>query len=385
VASDLGRSVINTKVTYLVSHPIQYQAPLLRRIANEEGISLRVIFEKNFSGSPHYDSGFRRDIKWDVPLTEGYNSVSVVDTSLFSEIRNAEVLWLHGWETPLMHKALLLARFLGTPVLMRGENSDLAMPDGTGIKGWFKRCYINWVLSFCHAFLAIGTENKKYYLHRGISENQIFLTPYAVDNEYFEMKAKAAIPQRDKLRLKLGITPGKKIILFVGKFMPRKRPDVLVQAINSVDWEIGKKPALIFVGGGEMETRLRTLVPNAIFLGFKNQSELASFYDIADVLVLPSEREPWGLVVNEAMACGTAVIVSDQVGCATDLLNDECGKVFSSGDVRALADSIVYCLLHSKEMGEIAGSAIKKWGFSEDIIGFNQAINYIRSPDVADQ
>ena len=349
----------------------------MRLIAEEEGIRLRVLFEYNPESRAYYDPGFERQIEWDLPLTDGYENTYLADTCLLSEIKNSDILWLHGWGSPIMRKGLMLARRLGTPVLMRGENCDLAMPDGAGPRSWLKRLYVAWILRHCCAFLAIGTENKNYYLHRGVSNDQIFLTPYAVDNANFRTRAKAAHPQRNKLRSELGIAPGQKVILFAGKLMPRKCPDILVHAVNKIDWRGRHTPVLIFVGGGEMEERLRSIAPEAIFLGFKNQSELPPIYNMADVMVLPSEREPWGLAVNEAMACGTAVIVSDQVGCATDLLNDKCGKVFPCGDVQALAASLTHCLQHSDKMGEAASTAIKEWGFAEDVVGLKQAINYL--------
>lgn len=377
MAADLGRSAVAIKLTYLVSHPIQYQAPLLRLIDKEEEIDLRVVFEKNPAGSAYFDQGFKRLIEWDVPLTEGYENISLAETDLISEINKSDVIWLHGWGSPVMRKALVLAHRLGIPVLMRAENCDLAMPDGAGPRGWLKRLYIGWITRRCRAFLAIGTENKNYYLRRGVSPDQIFLMPYAIDHENFAVRAKAAHLQLNNLKAKFGITPEQKVVLFAGKFMPRKHPDLLVHAMNSVDWP-GEKPKLVFVGSGNMEEKLRALAPDAIFLGFKNQSELPPIYDMADVMVLPSEREPWGLAVNEAMACGTAVIVSDQVGCATDLINDGCGKVFPSGDVQALSDAIVYCLKHSNRMGKAAYATIKQWGFAEDIEGLKQAINYVK-------
>jgi len=382
VATDLGRSAVTIKLTYLVSHPIQYQAPLLRRIDAEEGLELRVVFENKPADQGFYDSGFRQKVEWDIPLTEGYGHVFLADTDLASEIRNSDVLWLHGWASPIMRKALGMARRLGVPVLMRGENCDLAMPDGTGPRGWLKRCYIGWILRRCDAFLAIGAVNENYYLRRGVARDRIFRVPYAIDNESFAAKAKAARPHRNDLKAEFGIDPERKVVLFAGKFMPRKRPDLLVQAMKSVDLP-GEKPALVFVGGGEMETELRTLAPEAVFLGFKNQSELPPLYEMADVLVVPSEREPWGLVVNEAMACGTAVIVSDQVGSAVDLINDRCGRIFRSDDAGALAQALVDCLENSEEMGRAAEATIKQWGFAEDIDGLKQAIKYVKSSDDA--
>lgn len=310
---------------------------------------------------------------------DGYENIFLDDTSLYSEIKNSDVLWLHGWNSPIMWQALILAKYLRKPVLMRGENCDLAMPDGSGFRRWLKRYYVAWIFRRCTAFLAIGTENKNYYMDRGIEESQIFFTPYAVDNERFKIKAEADTSACDKLRSEFGLELKQKVVLFSGKFIPRKCPDIIIKALNIIDWQNQKMPALIFVGEGEMEQKLRTLAPDAIFLGFKNQSELPPIYNLADVIVLPSEFEPWGLVINEAMASGTAVIVSDQVGCAKDLLNDKCGRVFPHGNVEALADALVQCLEDADKMGAAAGNTIVKWGFTEDIIGLKQAIKYAES------
>ena len=101
-------------------------------------------------------------------------------------------------------------------------------------------------------------------------------------------------------------------------------------------------------------------------------------YDLADVFVLPSEREPWGLAVNEAMACGTSVVVSDQVGCGTDLLDDSCGRIFPAGDRDTLAQCIMDCLKRSDKMGLAASKKIGSWSFTEDLAGLKKAIGYAR-------
>ena len=378
----MGRQTVTIKLTYIVSHPIQYQAPLLCLISKEPKIELRVIFEKNPKKLGYYDPGFRRKVKWDFSLTRGYNNEYLYNTNLNDEIMNADVLWLHGWSSPTLWNALRIAKRMRVPVLMRGENCETAMPDGYGLRGWLKRRYINWVLSHCSAFLAIGSDNRDYYLNRGIPSHKIFLTPYSIDNDKFISMSKAFEPMREEFKSSLGIDMDQKVILFVGKFIPRKCPDIIIKAFNDIDWKRNTKPALIFVGDGEMEGELRNLAPNAIFLGFRNQSELAAVYNIADVLVLPSEREPWGLVVNEAMACGTAIVVSNEVGCAKDLLNNGCGEVFPCGDVLALANSVTHCLENSDPMGRISQTIIKKWGFSEDVMGLKQAINYIKFSNV---
>lgn len=380
MATDVGRPAVATKLTYLVSHPIQYQAPLLRRIGIEEGIDLRVVFERKPAGSTYFDPGFGGSVAWDVPLTEGYDSVALADTDLRAEIRRADALWLHGWQSWAMRRALALAGGLRVPVLMRGENCDLAMPDGRVPRRWLKRLYVDWIFRRCRAFLAIGSENQNYYLRRGVPRQRIFSMPYAVDNEAFARKAEQARPRRDALKASIGIAPDRRVVLYVGKLLRRKRPDVLARAVAGGDWPNGK-PALVFVGSGEMENELRAVAPDATFLGFKNQGHLPALYDMADVVALPSEREPWGLVVNEAMACGTAAVVSDQVGCAADLVKDGCGVVVPAGDAAALARGIARCLDDADAMGKAAAARIRGWSFAEDVEGLKRAIEFARAGD----
>ena len=99
----------------------------------------------------------------------------------------------------------------------------------------------------------------------------------------------------------------------------------------------------MIVGSGEMEAELRTNGQAAIFTGFVNQSELADYYLAADIVVLPSRRmgETWGLVVNEALQAGCAVVVSDAVGCAEEFNTWERVRVFPAGDAVQLAQHII--------------------------------------------
>ena len=126
----------------------------MRLISKEPNIILRVIFENNPENLAYYDPGFDCKVEWDTPLTDGYNNEYLSNTNLDNEIKNADVLWLHGWGSSVFRRALRLAKRQGIPVLMRGENCDIAMPDGYGLRGWLKRRYINWILKHCSAFLA---------------------------------------------------------------------------------------------------------------------------------------------------------------------------------------------------------------------------------------
>lgn len=370
----MGRQAIAVKLTYVVSHPIQYQAPLLRKIAADPEIALRVLFERVDPDHTYFDQGFQRDVRWDVPLTDGYDFARLGDVDVKAEISGADVMWLHGWQTPVMRQILRHAYATGKPLLMRGENCDMAMPDGTGPKRWLKRRYIGGILSRCTAFLAIGSLNRAYYTARGIGTENIFSVPYAVDNRYFAAAAAAARPNRGNLRAALGIADDRPVVLFAGKFLRRKRADLLAHACR----RMSSPPAVVFVGDGEGREAIKKLAPDAVFPGFVNQGDLPAYYDLADVFVLPSEKEPWGLAVNEAMACGTAVVVSDQVGCAPDLVDSQVGAVFPSGEIDALAGTLTHCIANAAVMGKQAQAKISSWDFDADLGGLRAAINHVR-------
>lgn len=361
------------RLLYLVSHPIQYQAPLLRRIAAEPGIALRVVFGHLATAKTHREPEFGLDVDWDVPLLDGYDSVALAGTDIAKEIDAADVIWIHGWQYPWQRTALTTAWRKGVPVLMRGENWSGAMPDAAAPVGWARRLWRRRLFSLVSGFLAIGSRNRDYYAAHGVPGEKLFSMPYAVDNGFFEARAQAAEPRRDALRDELRMPPGRRVILFAGKLMPRKCPDLLVEAWQAASWG-EERPVLLFVGDGELHGELRRAAPEAVFAGFRNQSELAAFYDLADLLVVPSRREPWGLVVNEAMASGTGVVASDEVGAAYDLIGPDTGGMFHAGDADDLAATLVRCLPHSDALGAAARRRITGWDFEANVSGLKTAL-----------
>ena len=361
------------RLLHIVSHPIQYHAPLFRRIAAEPGIELRVLFLRDTEDG-YFDPGFAQTVRWDVPLREGYDSVFWRQADWKREIANCDAVWVHGWQGMKMLGAIAHAHALGKPVLMRGENTDGAMPDGRGLKGWLKRRFLEQVFARCDLFLSIGRANRDYYLRRGIPAERIFQMPYAVDNDFFSARARAARPHRAELRRALGLED-RPVILYAGKLVARKHPEWLLRAWTGAVWP-GPKPILLYVGSGEMRAGLERNAPADVRLvGFRNQTEMPALYDLADVFVLPAEREPWGLAVNESMACGTAVVVSDQVGCAADLVDPACGAIVRLGDDVALGRALVDVLGRAQDAGDAARRKISGWNFDADVRGLRSALD----------
>ncbi len=379
------------KLLYLVSHPIQYQAPLLRLIAKEPLIELKVLFRRGYSKGVHLDPGFGVQIQWDVPLIEGYQHEFIEDelkaVSPYSwrqnvrywkrklTIEHPDALWLHGYN-PLTHTAALyVARSMGIKTLLRTD-SHLGDRRRSILKQLVKRLILPRIFSRVDAFLCIGTLNKKYFRYYGAAEQKLHLMPYAVDNEYFSSRAKKAEKTKSDLKKELSIEEGRPIILFASKLISRKRPNDLLQAFLGVAQMKTLRPYLLFVGEGPQRAALekevaRTGNDSIRFLGFRNQSELPICYSLCDLFVLPSIYEPWGLIVNEVMACGKVVVVSDEVGCSPDLiqngLNGFCFQARSVPSLRQVLQKALERLEGFPLLEQRAKQTMEFWSFEQDI------------------
>jgi glycosyltransferase involved in cell wall biosynthesis len=392
------------RLAYLVSHPIQYQAPLLRRIALEQEIELTVLFGSDFSVRGYKDRGFGVEVMWDTPLLEGYRSeflrswrdtggvspTTPISRGLYRRLRNSDgspafdALWVHGYASVNSLQAILAANALGIPVLLRAESwlADRARSPWTLMA---KSLFFRLLGSGIAAVLPIGTVNSDYWTHYFGSNVPQFLMPYAVHNEYFSRLAETAAPREQELRAELGLDPERQVILFASKLQARKHADHLLEAYRNFieDRTLQERPYLVIVGDGEQRAALeaRTLelgLDDVRFAGFRNQSELPRFFQLADVFVLPSRHEPWGLIVNEAMAAGCPVIVSTDVGSHADLITDGIeGCVFPVGNIAALADAL-HRVFRSPDtaarMGQCARNRIRSWSFEEDVQGLRAAL-----------
>jgi glycosyltransferase involved in cell wall biosynthesis len=280
--------------------------------------------------------------------------------------------------------AMAAAKRLGMKLLVRAETTSISSPRGA-LKKNVQKAFFVWLRRIADRFLAIGTLNAAYYRQQGVPSERIFLMPYAVDNAFFRARAADCAGQREALRDALGLAPGRPVILYAGKMIARKSPRDLLEAYAtlSVDGRSEPCPYLLYVGDGEMRRELETAAAgrgwSAVrFLGFRNQTEMPAFYDLCDVFVMPSTIEPWGLVVNEAMNAGKAIITSDRVGCAPDLVrNGGNGFIFKAGDVAGLARALRNILASAQQcaaMGRQSLDIVARWSFEEDVQGLRAAL-----------
>lgn len=354
----------------LASHPIQYHAPLYRELARQ--VDLKVFFAHRQTAAGQAAAGFNVAFEWDVDLLGGYdhqflhNQARSPGVSHFfgcdtpdiaAEIRRGgfDAFLVSGWYLKTYWQAVRACRQLGMPVLVRGD-SQLGTPRSR-IKAWVKSMIYPQVLRQFDACLYVGQKNREYLEHYGVPADRLFFSPHCVDNDFFKLGVSQV--EAAGTRARLGIPSSAKVVLFVGKLLERKRPLDMLAALKILrDRGMDARGAL--AGDGPLRSMLQEKaeewgVPLA-FLGFCNQSELPQFYALADVMCLPSNAtETWGLVVNEALACGTPVVVSDAVGCAPDLvLEGRTGAVFAMGNALAAADAIQRVLDHPPPAGLLA-------------------------------
>ncbi|MFA0732830.1 MAG: hypothetical protein BKPUNTRY_002393 [Candidatus Fervidibacter sp.] len=390
------------RVLLIASHPIQYAAPLYRLMAKHPQLDILVAYCSLQGAEKGVDPGFGVEVAWDVPLLEGYPWVHVpnrsprpgidrffglINPGLWKLVRQGrfDCLIVYGYAYLSFWLAILSAKSARIPLILATDATCLAPRDGRGWKIPLKRILLPRIFGLADIVCAPSSATIEFLRSLGIPEDCIVLCHYTVDNDYFA-QATAKV-NRIEVRQRWNIPDDAVVILFCGKLVPWKRPqDVLraFAAINQQPQVISNPVYLIYAGEGilrqslEIEAKSLGVTDRVRFLGFVNQSRLPEVYAASDLLVLPSEYEAWGLVVNEAMVCGLPVIVSDRVGAERDLVRPgETGEIYPVGNVAALS-SILRRLLADptqlKRMGEAARRRMETWSYRECIAGYVEAI-----------
>ncbi|HMH79883.1 MAG TPA: glycosyltransferase family 4 protein [Candidatus Acidoferrum sp.] len=359
------------KVLAVAAHPVQYMAPLFRRMAAEPQLNLQVAYCSLRGAEAAIDPDFATSVKWDVPLLEGYSWRAIPNKGSGKEsfwgLNNPElsnlirdgkfdaVLCFVGYVRASFWIARRAAKASGAAFLFGTDAHSLAPRDGKAWKVLFKKAFWPFLFRRADQVIVPSTGTFEMVKSLGIPAGKITLTPYSVDNDWW--KAQAAMVNRDTARENLGATSHQPIILFCAKLQPWKRPMDLLQAFAQAAPE---ESILVFAGEGPQRANLEAgaaqlgIQQRVRFLGFVNQSQLPALYTAANLLVLPSVYEPFGVVVNEAMCCGCPVMVSDQVGAARDLVAPVSPQfVFPAGNVQALANVLRIAFADREQLREV--------------------------------
>ncbi len=371
------------RLAIISSHPIQYNAPFFKELGLQEGLTLKVFYTWSQSSGKVYDPGFNMIREWDIPLLDGYDFEfvkniafkpgsdhfwGIVDPSLIKKIKEwkPDHILVYGWAF-YSHLRAIKYFYKKVPLLFRGDSTIL--DETSGLKNFLKRSLLTWIYSSVDTCLYVGKNNFDYYKRYKVSEDRLEYLPHVVDNDRF--RRPATTDEDTGIATVKKKLEGKKVFLFVGKFEKKKAPLSLAEAFI----HLGEaNAALLFVGQGELEKSLKEYcagIAGIHFLPFQNQKAITGIYQLADVLVLPSAyNETWGLVVNEAMATGLAIIVSDKVGAAPDLVeNGINGYVFNSGDPDGLIDKMkLICAQDLQQMKDASLRKIEQFSIKKNAI-----------------
>jgi glycosyltransferase involved in cell wall biosynthesis len=264
---------------------------------------------------------------------------------------------------------------------MRSDSNLLDEQGKPPLRLALKRLFMRWLTRRVSGFLAVGTLNSRYWLRYGAKPEKIFMARYAVDNDYFRRQAAHYRACREQIRDENGWRR-RYLLLYVGRLAGVKGVDVLIEAVRRIS-KVRADIGLLIVGEGPERKRLEKRAqnsPQVFVLGFYDWKDLPRFYGAADLFVLPSLREPWGLVVNEAMASGLPVIATRKVGAAQDLIIEgQSGYVVPENDAEAMASAIDRACQSEERlraMGERAQQLIASWNYDATLEGFYQALGH---------
>ena len=385
------------RLAVLTSHPIQYQAPLFRKLAAHPRIDLTVYFCSERGLAPTMDDGFGVRFAWDTPLLEGYKHVflsnmspvpgsngfwQAINPGILTELRRdrPDAVLVHGYAQMTNWLAFAGASLLGIPLLLHGET--FPRPADRSVGSTMKRLLLSTLFRRVSAFLPIGSMSRRFYMDYGIPDDKLFTAPYSVDNEFFIEETDRRRAERDRLRGNMGLPADLPVILYASKLIPRKRPLDLLRAYRRVEDRAG----LVIVGDGVLNGEMRAFVKehgldNVRFVGFKNQGQLPRYYAMADAFALPSAYETWGLVINEAMCAGLPIVTTNAVAASYDLVREgDNGYIHPVGNVDALSEALTR-LIESPErrrqMGQRSREIISQWSHDACVDGILQAIDHV--------
>lgn len=385
------------RLAHVAGVPATYYVPLYRRLANEPDLDFTVFFASS-DGLRPFDMGFGRPVAWDNDLLGGYRSVFLraADRTpglgeYFWSVRNWDIVsallrgrydavWLGGYNSITYLLAAVTQRARGGAVLFREDQTLLDTRSRANMIA--KRLILRPLFAQGQA-LYTSTENRRWFRHFGVANHRLFPAVHSVDNDELQAAASDLRGHKQELRRRFGIADGSgPVIVTVCRLVPKKQPTFLLEAFRRVRQR--RRCVLLVVGSGPMEAELRHeisrhQVPDVILAGFLNRSEIAEAYAVGDVFALLSrERETFGLVVSEAMNFGMPVIVSDKVGCATDLVaSGDTGFVVSSCDPAGAAVAIERLVVNSSmraTMGAAARARIDQWSIERTAKGIVDAV-----------
>lgn len=384
------------RLAVVASHVIQYQDPFFRLLAAEPEIDLTVFYCSPQGATEYRDEDMKTTLRWDIDTLTGYRSVMLRNFARHNEgfLRHLNpglipilardgydaALFMTGWGSVTPWLGFLACKLWNVPYLLYGDSSFVP-PEDTAMRR-LRAMVMRALVGAASGLMISGAWNADYYRHYGGDPSRFFPLPWAVDNARFAAASTISAAERAALRAHYGIAPDRMLIAYSGKLIPRKDPLGLLDAFERM--RLRDRTALLFIGDGELRGAIEARgVRDAVVTGFVNQEAIPALYGASDVFVLPSSFDPRATVVNEAMACGLPVIVTDRCGPAGDIVrHGDNGFVFRFGDVDALAahlDTLAGDPDLRTRMGARSREIISAWDYRPGVEGVKQALRSIEA------
>ena len=386
------------RLAIVASHVIQYQDPLFRLLAAEPDIDLEVLYCSRHGLEQFRDADMATTLSWDIDLL-GYphrflwNASKDLNRGFWRHVnpgivprlargRFDAVIFMTGWGSFTALLGMLTCRLFHIPFFLYGDSSF--PPPETSARARIRAGLMRMLFSLATGFMTSGVLNADYYRHYGADPQRFFLLPWATDNERFARECALAPGEREALRARYGIAAEAVVFLFSAKLVERKDPFALLEAYERM--RLRDRAAVVFMGDGVLREPLGRYARDhalggAHFIGFVNQTAIPKHYAMADVFVLPSTYEPRGAVINEAMACGLPVVVTDRCGSIGDIVLDgDNAFVYPAGDAEALAKILDRLTEDEALRARMAGRSreiISTWDYRRGVDGVKAMLRWV--------
>ncbi len=370
------------RVGYIAGEPNPSRAPHLDRIAAHPDIDLTVIYAAStvhrrewtlqLAHDPIVLRGLRlpamRILHHDYPLTP--------QIWRLLERERFDVLVIGGWSLMATQLGIVWARFRHVPYLLISEN-HFRENRPLWVRA-LKAAVLPHLVKPAAGQLVTGTLAREHQLHYGAREDSVTVFPNTVDVENFGRRAHELSAKRDEIRQALGVAGDALVVTQVSRFIPLKGPDLAIEAVARARALTDRVMHLVLVGSGPMHDglvrRARELDVPTSFPGWRSGDDLIEIYAATDIFMLLSRREPWGIVVNEAAACGLPLVLTDAVGAAADLLvPGENGELVRSGDEAGAAEAIARLAndeARRARFGRRSHELAQSWGYGPSVDSF---------------
>lgn len=324
-----------------------YRVPVFNFLAAHEEVDLHVLFLAETDPKLRQWTIPKDEIRFSYKVLPSFrlrlgNLNLLANRGLASALRQArpDAIICGGYNYPSAWRAAFWAKKRNIPFLLWTESNAADHRGRSALVEYLKRKF----LGLCRGFVVPGEASKSYLQQLGLPADLIFKAPDAVDNELFTHGARIARGNLASVRKRIDVP--ERYFLNVGRLIRAKGVLDLIEAYANLNEEIRAAVGLVFVGDGdakgELISRATQIRPGTVkFSGFVQKQQLAEFYALADALMFPTHSDPWGLVVNEAMACRLPVIASNVAGCVSDLIEDGWnGFIVPVSDVRRICSSM---------------------------------------------